>query len=152
MSLGALLDAEALVARPQDPSDNASPSGQSALVHALRARDLPVRARLELFLRVADVRGFWGYFLPLDFTLSTSALFELIEWGVALVVGGDLGAAYLGTQGDIWDAHKDMALAGLGAADQGIMDGFVHRGRPRPGASGRDGRRPTEVTLVFPPA
>jgi putative membrane protein len=31
------------------------------------------------------------------------------------VFGGDLGQAYLGTQGDVWDAHKDMALAALGA-------------------------------------
>jgi putative membrane protein len=69
----------------------------------------------EFFLRVADVRGFWGYFLPLDFTLSTSALFELFEWAAAELFGGDLGAAYLGTQGDVWDAHKDMALAGTGA-------------------------------------
>ena len=72
----------------------------------------PIR---EIFLRVARVRGFWGYFLPLDLTLSTSALFELIEWRAAELLGGDLGAAYLGTQGDIWDAHKDMALASLGA-------------------------------------
>jgi len=72
----------------------------------------PIR---EVFLRIASVRGFWGYFLPLDLTLSTSALYELIEWGAALVVGGDLGQAYLGTQGDEWDAHKDMALAALGA-------------------------------------
>ena len=69
----------------------------------------------ELFLRVADVRGFWGYFLPLDFTLATSAMFELFEWGAAELFGGELGAAYLGTQGDVWDAHKDMALAGTGA-------------------------------------
>lgn len=69
----------------------------------------------EVFLRVAQARGFWGYFLPLDVTLSTSALYELIEWGAAAAFGGELGAAYLGTQGDIWDAHKDMALAGLGA-------------------------------------
>ena len=33
----------------------------------------------------------------------------------AAAFGGELGAAYLGTQGDVWDAHKDMALAGLGA-------------------------------------
>lgn len=69
----------------------------------------------EVFLRVAQARGFWGYFLPLDVTLSTSALYELIEWAAATAFGGELGAAYLGTQGDIWDAHKDMALAGLGA-------------------------------------
>ena len=69
----------------------------------------------ELFLRIADVRGFWGYFLPLDFTISTSALYELLEWGAAEVLGGALGAAYLGTQGDVWDAHRDMALASTGA-------------------------------------
>jgi putative membrane protein len=72
----------------------------------------PIR---EIFLRVADVRGFWGYFLPLDLTMSTSMLFELIEWFAAEMFGGDLGPAYLGTQGDIWDAQKDMALASLGA-------------------------------------
>lgn len=69
----------------------------------------------ELFLRVADVRGFWGYFLPLDFTLSTSALFEMFEWIAATLFGGDLGVAYLGTQGDVWDAQKDMAFAAGGA-------------------------------------
>ena len=69
----------------------------------------------EVFLRIADVRGFWGYFLPLDITMSTSMIYELVEWGAAEFFGGDLGAAYLGTQGDIWDAHKDMALASLGA-------------------------------------
>ncbi len=72
----------------------------------------PIR---ELFLRIAGVRGFWGYFLPLDLTMSTSMLFELIEWFVAEAFGGDLGVAYLGAQGDPWDAHKDMALASLGA-------------------------------------
>jgi putative membrane protein len=72
----------------------------------------PIR---EMFLRVVNVRGFWGYFLPLDLTMSTSMLFELAEWGVADVFGGDLGQAYLGSQGDVWDAHKDMGLASLGA-------------------------------------
>lgn len=72
----------------------------------------PIR---EVFLRVADVRGFWGYFLPLEFTMATSMMFELFEWVAATLFGGDLGAAYLGTQGDAWDAHKDMAMASLGA-------------------------------------
>jgi len=72
----------------------------------------PVR---EVFLRVVNVRGFWGYFLPLDLTMSTSMLFELLEWGTAAAFGGELGQAFLGTQGDEWDAHKDMALASLGA-------------------------------------
>lgn len=72
----------------------------------------PVR---EVFLRVADLRGFWGYFFPFDVTLSTSVAYELIEWASAEIFGGDLGVAFLGTQGDVWDAQKDMALAGLGA-------------------------------------
>jgi putative membrane protein len=72
----------------------------------------PIR---EVFLRVADVRGVWGYYLPLDVTMATSMLFELFEWGAAELFGGDLGVAYLGTQGDVWDAHKDMALATFGA-------------------------------------
>ena len=73
----------------------------------------PIR---EVFLRIAEVRGFWGYFLPLEFTMATSMLYELIEWGAAEIFGGELGMAYLGTQGDIWDAHKDMLLASIGAA------------------------------------
>jgi putative membrane protein len=72
----------------------------------------PIR---EVFLRVVDARGFWGYFLPLDVTMSTSMIYELIEWAAAERLGGELGMAFLGTQGDIWDAHKDMALASLGA-------------------------------------
>jgi len=72
----------------------------------------PIR---EFFLRVVEVRGFWAYFLPLEFALSTSALYELMEWGAAMLFGGELGMNYLGTQGDVWDAHKDMALAALGA-------------------------------------
>jgi len=72
----------------------------------------PIR---EIFHRIVQVRGFWGYFLPLDVTMSTSMLFELFEWAAAEIFGGDLGVAYLGTQGDVWDAHKDMGLASLGA-------------------------------------
>ena len=72
----------------------------------------PIR---EVFMRVADVRGFWGYFLPLELVMSTSMIFELFEWAAAEVFGGELGIAYLGTQRDVWDAHKDMALATLGA-------------------------------------
>jgi putative membrane protein len=72
----------------------------------------PIR---EMFLRIARVRGFWGYYLPLDVTMSFSMLYELIEWGYAAIAGGDAGAAFLGTQGDQWDAQKDMAMATLGA-------------------------------------
>ena len=81
----------------------------------------------ELFLRIADVRGFWGYFLPLDFTMSTSMLYELVEWAAAEFFGGELGQAYLGTQGDVWDAHKDMALASLGALLAMVVTALIVR-------------------------
>jgi putative membrane protein len=84
----------------------------------------PIR---EMFLRIGNMRGFWGYFLPLDLTMSTSMIYELIEWAAAGVFGGDLGAAYLGTQGDVWDAHKDMALASLGALIAMFVTAMINR-------------------------
>ena len=83
----------------------------------------PIR---EIFLRIANVRGFWGYFLPLDLTMSTSMMFELFEWGAAVLFGGELGMAYLGTQGDVWDAHNDMALASLGAFIAMLITAFIN--------------------------
>jgi putative membrane protein len=96
------------------------------LVHFLYGLLLAYPIR-EMFLRIGNVRGFWGYFLPLDLTMSTSMLYELIEWGAAEAFGGDLGAAYLGTQGDVWDAHKDMALASLGALICMLITAAVNR-------------------------
>ena len=84
------------------------------LVHFLYGFLLAYPIR-EIFLRIVSVKGFWGYFLPLDITMSTSMIYELIEWAAAEIFGGDLGIAYLGTQGDIWDAHKDMLFATIGA-------------------------------------
>lgn len=72
---------------------------------------VPIR---EIFIHITGSRGVWSYILPVDIIASTSLFYELIEWLAANIFGGDLGMAYLGTQGDIWDAHKDMALAILG--------------------------------------
>ena len=80
----------------------------------------------EVFLRVAEVRGFWGYYLPLDVVMATSMLYELIEWGAATAFGGDLGVAYLGTQGDPWDAQKDMALATVGAVAAMLVTALIN--------------------------
>jgi putative membrane protein len=96
------------------------------LVHFLYGLLLAYPIR-EMFLRIGNVRGFWGYFLPLDLTMSTSMVYELIEWAAAELVGGDLGAAYLGTQGDIWDAHKDMLLASIGALIAMTITALVNR-------------------------
>ena len=95
------------------------------LVHFLYGLLLAYPMR-ELFLRVANARGFWGYFLPLDMTLATSAIYELVEWAAAEIFGGDLGAAYLGTQGDIWDAQRDMALASIGALIAMLLTALIN--------------------------
>ena len=80
----------------------------------------------EIVLRVADMRGFWGYFLPLDVTMSTSMLYELLEWAAAMVFGKGMEVAYLGTQGDPWDAHKDMLLASIGALISMSVTAFIN--------------------------
>jgi putative membrane protein len=55
------------------------------------------------------------WILPIEITLSFSCLYEIIEWAVADVFFPEQGIAYLGTQGDIWDAQKDMFMAFSGA-------------------------------------
>jgi putative membrane protein len=72
-------------------------------------------AAIELLDARAPQRGPWRWLLPLLFMISHSTVYELVEWGAAEVFGGDLGQAYLGTQGDAWDGQKDSALAALGA-------------------------------------
>ncbi len=69
----------------------------------------------EAFLRLAHAKGFWGYYLPLDVTLSFSAVYEIIEWLTAAVINPAAGIDFLEVQGDIWDAQKDMLAAGIGA-------------------------------------
>lgn len=47
--------------------------------------------------------------------MALANLWELIEWGCAEIDGGEVGAAFLGSQGDVWDAQKDMLADTLGA-------------------------------------
>ncbi len=72
----------------------------------------PIR---EFFLRWLKYPKLVSWILPIELTLSVSALYELIEWAVADVFFKAQGDAYLGTQGDIWDAQKDIFLAFCGA-------------------------------------
>jgi len=49
------------------------------------------------------------------FIMSVASIYEIIEWAYAVIDGGDTGIEFLGSQGDIWDAQKDMLMDGLGA-------------------------------------
>jgi putative membrane protein len=69
----------------------------------------------ELLVRFAGVKGLWSYYLPVSGMLAQSGLFEIVEAVVAQIVSPELGAAYLGMQGDEWDAQNDMIAAFFGA-------------------------------------
>ena len=86
----------------------------------------------ELFAARASPRGLWRWLMPLLFVMSHSVIYELIEWLAAALFGGDLGMAYLGTQGDPWDPQKDMALAAAGAVVGAILMATTARRAPAP--------------------
>lgn len=64
----------------------------------------------------------WALLVPIEMTLSISAAFEIVEYLWASSAYPELGPAYLGHQGDVWDAQKDMLVATLGAA---VLMGLV---------------------------
>jgi putative membrane protein len=84
----------------------------------------PIR---DTFSRVANVRGFLLYYLPVMTIVGLSGLWEILESWVAQLVSPELGAAYLGSQGDIWDAQKDMAAALYGAVLWVVLSLWVRR-------------------------
>ena len=69
----------------------------------------------ELFRLAARVRGWLLYYLPVMTILGLSGLWEIIESWVARSVHPEAGITYLGSQGDVWDAQKDMEAALYGA-------------------------------------
>ncbi|HLA56445.1 MAG TPA: DUF2238 domain-containing protein [Flavobacterium sp.] len=69
----------------------------------------------EMFLKWLKFPSWVAWTLPIEITLSISAFYELVEWAVADVFFPEQGDAYLGLQGDVWDAQKDIFLAFLGA-------------------------------------
>ena len=69
----------------------------------------------EIFMKLMSLKGFWSYQVPWSAVVSLSAMYELLEWGIASVTAPFYANAYLGIQGDQWDSQKDMLLADFGA-------------------------------------
>ncbi len=70
----------------------------------------------EVLLRCTPLRrGGWLFFLVCSVVLAFAAFWELLEWWTAVLAAPDVGTAFLGSQGDVWDAQWDMLLALLGA-------------------------------------
>ncbi|MFO0624637.1 MAG: DUF2238 domain-containing protein [Polyangiales bacterium] len=77
----------------------------------------PALLAREVLLAKTPLRaGGWLVFLAWCVVFAFGAFWELLEWWTTLVVAGDVGQAFLGSQGDVWDAQWDMFLVGVGAA------------------------------------
>lgn len=76
---------------------------------------VPAVIAREIVIRLQIIRGrSWQHFFVICFCLALSAVYELIEWGVA-VLSGESAEAFLGTQGYVWDTQSDMAYCLVGA-------------------------------------
>ena len=87
-------------------------------VPAIVAREILVRRD------VVRRRG-WLLVIVVEICLAISALYELLEWQVAVHTGSK-GDAFLGTQGDIWDTQEDMATALIGAITASLFLAPLH--------------------------
>lgn len=74
-----------------------------------------VRPVQEICERRFGVPRRFAWYTAFEFVLAFSMLYELFEWGLAMVLSPHNAEAYNGQQGDVWDAQKDMSLALLGA-------------------------------------
>jgi len=70
----------------------------------------------ELLINKFRMSSRASWLLPIEIAFSFGTIFELIEWGVSVVTTKETGETYVATQGDVWDAHKDILLAATGAA------------------------------------
>jgi len=76
---------------------------------------VPAIAAREVLIRLARYRrDAWLNVVVFAIAAAISALYELLEWAVAALTG-TAAEAFLGTQGDVWDTQKDMAMACIGA-------------------------------------
>lgn len=76
---------------------------------------VPAMIAREILLRHQVVRrGWWLVLIVFCICMAISALYELVEWAVAMV-SAQAAESFLGTQGDQWDTQEDMACCGVGA-------------------------------------
>ncbi|MBN8471756.1 DUF2238 domain-containing protein [Corallococcus exiguus] len=87
---------------------------------------IPAIVMRELLIRTSDLKtGKWMAVVIVFSCLGISAVYELIEWGAAVMLGQGADE-FLGTQGDVWDTQKDMGMAGIGASAALILLSRAH--------------------------
>ncbi|MCU4368554.1 DUF2238 domain-containing protein [Acinetobacter courvalinii] len=72
-------------------------------------------------------KSFMLFLLVIQFVMASSVFYELLEWGLSIGLSPEDAENYNGQQGDMWDAHKDMFLATLGA----ILTGIIQLGKQK---------------------
>lgn len=72
----------------------------------------PVSELTQRRLRISPTDG---VFIGIAAVLAIGAVYEVLEWQIAMAFSPEMAESYNGQQGDIWDPQKDLALAGLGA-------------------------------------
>ena len=88
----------------------------------------------EVFMRSARIKGMWRYYLPIEATLSFSAIYEMMEAGSASLLTPQRLEEFVGMQGDIWDSQEDMLMAGLGSIVAMIVIYQIRKRRARSAA------------------
>jgi putative membrane protein len=91
----------------------------------------------EVVMRRARVSGPWCYVLSFALALSLSSLYEILEWGAAEILDPEAILAFLGTQGDVFDAQKDAVLAAAGVILGLAITAMLERGTKKPGCPPR---------------
>ena len=110
---------------------------------------VPALVAREVLLRTSPLRrGGWLFVLTTAVVLSLSAIYELVEWGAALVLGQGADA-FLGMQGDPWDTQWDMFMCFVGAVlSQLVLAGV--QDRQLAALRRGDGASPPDATLPAP--
>lgn len=83
----------------------------------------------ELIQRAAQPRGNWALVFAVMLVCTFSLAYETMEWIVAVIVSPEASLAFLGTQGDVFDAQKDSALAALGSIITACVVAFLRKRR-----------------------
>lgn len=86
-------------------------------------------ATAEWMLRRGHCKYVPANIFALLLIMGVAAAYEIIEWWYAVAEGGDAGIEFLGSQGDIWDAQKDMLADTLGAVFALILYAMVRPDR-----------------------
>jgi len=87
---------------------------------------VPALVVREVLLRTSPLRrGGWLFVLGTGLVLALSAVYELVEWGAALILGQGADA-FLGMQGDPWDTQWDMFMCLVGALLSQLLLARLH--------------------------